>query len=88
MPYGERDANTITPANATWTDIYNDWKNGTANVDIDARAMIVGLRHVYHPKYPSAESRVPDQYRADIFLNELVEFEKNGNLPNLVLILL
>ena len=27
--YGERGANTITPANATWTDIYNDWKNGT-----------------------------------------------------------
>ena len=27
--YGERGANTITPANATWTDIYNDWKIGT-----------------------------------------------------------
>ena len=30
--YGERGANTITPSNATWTDIYNDWKNGTTNV--------------------------------------------------------
>ena len=52
--YGERGANTIKPASATWTDIYNDWKNGTANVDIDARAVIVGLRDVYHPKYPAA----------------------------------
>jgi YVTN family beta-propeller protein len=86
--YGERGANTITPANATWTDIYKDWKNGTSNVNIDARAIIVGLRDVYHPKYPAAESRVPDQYRADIFLKEFAEFEKNGNLPNLVLILL
>ncbi len=86
--YGERGANTITPANATWTDIYNDWKNGTSNVDIAARAIIVGLRDVYHPRYPAAESRVPDQYRADIFLKEFAEFEKNGNLPNLVLILL
>jgi YVTN family beta-propeller protein len=86
--YGERGANTITPANATWTNIYNDWKNGTANVTIDARAIIVGLRDVYHPKYPAAESRVPDQYRADIFLKEFAEFEKNGNLPSLVLILL
>jgi YVTN family beta-propeller protein len=86
--YGERGANLITPSNATWTDIYNDWKNGTSNVTISARAIIVGLRDVYHPKYPAAESRVPDQYRADIFLKEFAEFEKNGNLPNLVLLLL
>jgi YVTN family beta-propeller protein len=86
--YGERGANTITPANATWTDIYQDWKNGTAKVAISARAIIVGLRDVYHPKYPAAESRVPDQYRADIFLKEFAEFEKNGNLPNLNLLLL
>ena len=86
--YGERGANTITPANATWTDIYNDWKFGTTKVNIAAQAIIVGLRDVYHPRYPAAESRVPDQYRADIFLKEFAEFEKNGNLPNLVLILL
>jgi hypothetical protein len=86
--YGERGANTITPANATWTDIYNDWKLGTSKVNIDARAIIVGLRDVYHPKYPAAEGRVPDQYRADIFLKDLAEYERNGNLPNLVLLLL
>src|SRR5262249_14455026 len=86
--YGERGANTITPANATWSDIYNDWKNGTHNVDIAARAVIVGLRDVYHPRYAAAESRVPDQVRADIFLQEFAEFEKNGNLPSLVLMLL
>jgi YVTN family beta-propeller protein len=86
--YGERGANTITPPTAAWTDIYNDWKNGTTNVNISARAVIVGLRDVYHPTYPAAESRVPDQYRADIFLKELAEFERNGKLPNLVLILL
>jgi len=86
--FGERGANTITPANATWTDIYNDWKNGTHNVNIDARAIIVGLRDVYHPKYPAAEGRVVDQYRADIFLKEFAEYEKNGNLPQLNLLLL
>jgi hypothetical protein len=86
--YGERGANTITPPTATWTDIYNDWKNGTSKVNISARAVIVGLRDVYHPKYPAAEGRVPDQYRADIFLKEFAQFEQNGNLPRLVLILL
>jgi YVTN family beta-propeller protein len=86
--YGERGANTITPANATWSDIYNDWKLGTHKVDIAARAIIVGLRDVYHPRYPAAESRVPDQYRADIFLDEFAEFVKNGKLPRLVILLL
>ena len=86
--YGERGLNTITPSNATWTDIYNDWKNGTTNVSIDAHAVIVGLRDVYHPHYAAAEAGVPDGYRADIFLKEFAEFEKNGNLPSLVMLLL
>jgi YVTN family beta-propeller protein len=86
--YGERGANTITPANATWTDIYNDWKFGTTKVNIAAQAIIVGLRDVYHPRYAAAESRVPDNYRADIFLKDFADYEKNGNLPNLVLLLL
>jgi hypothetical protein len=86
--YGERGLNTIVPPNATWTDIYNDWKNGTTNVSIAARAIIVGLLDIYHPTYPAAEARVPDQYRTDIFLKEFAQFEQNGNLPNLVLLLL
>ena len=86
--YGERGLNTITPATATWTDIYNDWKNGTTNVSIDARAVILGLRDVYHPHYPAAEAGVPDGLRADIFLKEFADFEKNGNLPRLVILLL
>ena len=86
--YGERGANTITPATATWTDIYNDWKNGTSHVNIDARAIILGLRDVYHPKYPAATEIVPDVYRADIFLKEFAEFERNGTLPQLSILLL
>jgi YVTN family beta-propeller protein len=86
--YGERGLNTFTPANATWTDIYNDWKNGTHNVSIVPQAIIVGLRDIYHPTYPAYEMRVTEQYRADIFLKEFAEFEKNGNLPNLVILLL
>jgi hypothetical protein len=86
--YGERGINTITPSTATWTDIYNDWQNGTANVSIDAQAVIVGLRDIYHPHYAAAEAGVPDGYRADIFLKEFAEFEKNGKLPSLVMLLL
>lgn len=86
--YGERGLNTITPPTATWTDIYNDWKNGTGHVSIVPQAVIVGLRDIYHPSYPAYEMRVPDQYRADIFLKDFAEFERNGTLPNLVIVLL
>jgi YVTN family beta-propeller protein len=86
--YGERGANTFTPANATWTDVYNDWKNNTSNVTVDAQAIIRGLRDVYHPHYPAATEGVPDVYRANIFLKEFAEFDKNGQLPQLSILLL
>jgi len=86
--YGERGLNTITPATATWTDIYNDWKNGTNNVKIVPQAVIVGLRDVYSPHGAAFEQLVPDQWRLDQFLIEFREFEQSGNLPELVVILL
>ena len=42
--------------------------------------VVLGLRYWLLPNV--------DQYRADIFLKEFADFEKNGNLPSLVLILL
>jgi YVTN family beta-propeller protein len=86
--YGERGLNTIVPADATWTDIYSDWKNGARKVRITPRAVIVGLRDVYSGTYPAFETRVPDQYRADRFLEDFCKFEKDGNLPRLVVLLL
>jgi phospholipase C len=86
--YGERGLNTIVPATATWTDIYNDWKDGTSKVSITPRTLIVGLRDVYSTAYPAYELRVPDQVRVEAFLKEFREFEKNGNLPRLVVMLL
>ncbi|HEY7374822.1 MAG TPA: alkaline phosphatase family protein, partial [Polyangia bacterium] len=86
--YGERGLNTITPSTATWTDMFNDWKNGTHNVNISAQAVIIGLRDIYHPSYGAAESAIPDVLRAETFLQEFRQFEQNGQLPSLVLLLL
>ncbi len=86
--YGERGLNTIAPAKATWSDIYADWKNGTHHVTITPRAQIVGLRDVYSPNVPAYGLMVPDQVRVDRFLTEFRDFEKNGNLPRLNVILL
>jgi len=86
--YGERGLNTITPAGSTWTDMFNDWKNGTHNVTISAQAVILGLRDIYHPTYGAAESAIPDVLRAETFLQEFRQFEQSGQLPSLVLLLL
>ena len=85
--YGERGLNTITPATATWTDMFNDWKNGTHNVNIAAHAVILGLRDIFTPirrrrigdPRPAGRGCVPAGVRP---------FEQSGQLPSLVLLLL
>lgn len=86
--YGERGRNTITPPNATWRDIYEDWRGGARRIRIEPRTLVLGLKDVYAPRYPAYELRVPDQVRIEAFLEEFHEFEKNGNLPRLVVLLL
>jgi YVTN family beta-propeller protein len=86
--YGERGANTITPKSATFKEIYDGWKTGQMTVSIKPRTFIAGLKDIYHPDYPAFGGIVPDQLRADIFLKEFREFEKNGKLPRLTILLL
>lgn len=86
--YGERGTNRITPAKATWKEIYDGWRAGKMTVDIQPKTYILGLKDIYHPRYPAFGGVVPDQYRADIFLEEFREFEKQGNLPRLTVLLL
>lgn len=86
--YGERGLNTITPASATWTDLYQDYKTGANKISIVPQAVIVGLRDVYSPRGAAFEQRVTDQWRLDQFLIEFREFEKNNNLPEMIVLLL
>ncbi len=86
--YGERGQVTITPSNATWTDVYTDWKNKTGRIQIAARTPIVGLRDIYSPHYPGFSMTIPDQVRVDRFLEDFQKFERDGNLPKLTILLL
>ncbi len=86
--YGERGSVSIEPANSTWTEIYQDWKNRTGRIRIASSTPIAGLRDVYSTDYPAFSMLVPDQRRADVFLRDFREFEKNGNLPRLTILLL
>jgi phospholipase C len=86
--YGEFTQGTMSPSSATWTDVYNAWKEKSDAVTIGARTRIAGVRDIFCPQFPAFDLRVTEQWRADVFLREFREFEENGNLPNLVIMLL
>jgi YVTN family beta-propeller protein len=86
--FGERGTNTFTPASSTYMDIYSGWKSGQMTVQIKPKTFIAGLKDIYHPEYPAFGGKVPDQYRADIFLKEFSAHVREGNLPQLTILLL
>jgi YVTN family beta-propeller protein len=86
--YGEYCKTTYTPAKATWTDTYGDWKNGTHKVKISVKPNMATLDKYSHPGYPGFPLRTPDVYRARLFLEEFRAFEKQGSFPNLVYVFL
>ena len=52
----------------------------------EVRADVPGLEGLVHPAYPPFDLGVPDQQRADIWLDEFRQFERAGNLPRLSII--
>ena len=86
--YGEFVDAVIKPANATFTEIYNDFKNGTNKITIQAEANLEQLKPYICPTFIGFPNKVPDVYRAAEFIKELNEFEKNDNFPNFIIMLL
>ena len=82
--YGEYIKNEYLPKDVTWTDFYNDYKNGSKVGKVLVRSNIEALNPYTCLDYPWFPLLMPDVYRARIFLNELKDFEKTGKLPNLV----
>ncbi len=52
----------------------------------EVRADVPGLDGLVHPAYPPFDLSVPDQQRADIWLEEFRQFERDGDLPRLSII--
>jgi hypothetical protein len=73
------------PKGTTWADFYNDHKNGTRKVPVTIRINLKSLEPYTHPTYPYFPLLAPDQYRADLFLEDLRSFEKKGQMPNLTI---
>lgn len=86
--YGEFTKTTYAPANATWRDVYQDYLKGTKRVKIDVQPNVASMRPFTHPHYPGFPLTTPDVYRAKLFIDELKEFERKDNLPNLIYLFL
>jgi YVTN family beta-propeller protein len=86
--YGEFTKTSFEPPTPTWTDLYNDFRNGTSRVKIRVTPNVASIAPYTHPGYPGFPLLTPDVYRAKLFLDELQEFEKKGELPNLLYVFL
>lgn len=86
--YGEFVKAEVEPANASWTQIYNDYKNGTRNVKIRATSKLHTMAPYLCPTFVGFPSSIPDVYRAGEFLKEFREYEKKNSLPNFMIMLL
>jgi YVTN family beta-propeller protein len=86
--YGEFVDAVIDPPDATFSDIYKDFIDGTGNIKITAKAKLEQLTPYLCPTYVGFPLKVPDVYRAAEFLKELQKFEQNGTLPNFIIMLL
>jgi YVTN family beta-propeller protein len=86
--YGEMDYAEPIPASATFKEIYDDFTQKTGKIRFSQKIGIEKLNRYSCPDYPGWNMRIPDVLRADRFLKELAEYEKNGGLPNLIILYL
>jgi YVTN family beta-propeller protein len=86
--YGEMDYAETEPTDATFSQIWKDYLDGTGAIRFTQNIGIETLRRYSCPDYPGWNLRIPDVLRADRFLKEFAEFERRGDFPNFVIVYL
>lgn len=69
-------------------DCYRAWKNKANELAFDFYPSVETIRPFSPGDFPGWDMTVPDQMRADFMLDELRQYEKSGEFPNLVLLCL
>jgi len=72
----------------SFTDVWQNFQAGGEALRIISDANIESLRSHTHPNYPGYGYLVTDVQRAHIFIEDLKRFEREGNMPNLLLLFL
>jgi YVTN family beta-propeller protein len=69
----------------TWSEYWRLYKEGTWREHVGCRAGVPALAKYMSTRYPHSSTYLPDQLRADAFLDEFGQFEKSGKMPQLIL---
>ena len=85
--YGEF-GQEIVQRGTRWTDFFDEHQAGKVTDRIRSATYVKSLKPYMHPGYPGFNMTVPDQTRADLFLQEFQQFEEKGELPHLMMLLL
>ncbi len=85
--YGEF-AQTVLSAPTTWSGFWDEREAGKETSRIRSATYVKSLKPYLHPAYPGFDMGIPDQVRADIFLKDLHQFESQGEMPRLQMLLL
>jgi len=72
------------PKGITWTDLYREHQTANRKIPLTPQPSLKSLEPYTHPTYPYFPLTAPDAYRADLFVEELGEFERKGELPHLL----
>jgi YVTN family beta-propeller protein len=86
--YGEFTDAVVEPKNATWSQIYHQFLNHTNDIALRGESKLHTLHPYNCPTYPGFSGKIPDVYRAGEFIKELREYERKGELPAFMLMLL
>ncbi|HMF76210.1 MAG TPA: alkaline phosphatase family protein [Bryobacteraceae bacterium] len=87
--YGEfTNQNKITPSKATWSQFYDAWLNHTALPGIVGNSSVKSAQRITAHNFPGFQLQIPDQVRADLFINDFKQWDASKSMPNLVVMLL
>jgi hypothetical protein len=68
-----------------WSEYWRLYKEGKWRDAVGQRSGVPALQKYVNPRYPASSMFIPDQIRAEAWLEELAEREKSGDMPELVI---
>jgi YVTN family beta-propeller protein len=69
-----------------WTFYWDHYKNGTWRDVVASRCGVPAMKGIYDERFPPSEMKIPDQIRAEAFLERLAKWDKDGTTPNLTIV--
>jgi len=71
-----------------WGEYWQHYQKGTWRDVIASKCAVPAMSGIYDQSFPFSSMKIPDQIRADAFLERLKKWEDKGSAPNLVIVTL